>query len=95
MNQLTYNCTLCNSKNEVELLFDYPVCGKCKKRMGLFQDATIKKYYLEFEQGLKDGTKDISFEGEMKRRLDYIEKDYIKKKIKLLHVLDRLGQIGR
>jgi hypothetical protein len=44
----------------------------------------IKKYYL------KDPDK---FSKEIERRLDFIEKDYIKKKIKLLNVKEQLKNI--
>jgi hypothetical protein len=50
-----------------------------------FKDETIKRWIS------KKGKKE--FEKEIDMRLDFIEKDYKKKKLKLLYIKDRLKQI--
>ena len=58
-----------------------------QKRLGLFTDKTIKKYVLQHKK------KKRSFEEEIDYRLDYIDKDFKKKRIKLLYIKDRLKHI--
>ncbi len=63
------------------------VCDSCKSRLGLFTDETIKKHISLYK------AKGRSYEEEIARRLDFIEKDFIKKKIKLLHIQERLKEL--
>ena len=76
-------CFNCRKETENSLQ-GYPICESCKSKLKLFSDKTIKKYYL------KDPDK---FSKEIERRLDFIEKDYMKKKIKLLNVKEQLKNI--
>ncbi len=62
-------------------MYGYTICDSCKSKLRLFKDATIKKY------NSRDSDK---FSKEIQRRLDFIDKDYIKKRIKLLHVQEQL-----
>ena len=72
-----------NCKNPGILIFEYIICDSCKKKLGLFTDKKLKEYIK----------KDPNFKKEINRRLDFIEKDYIKKKIKLLYIKERLKHI--
>jgi hypothetical protein len=47
----------------------------------LLSEATINKHYSENPE---------EFSKEIQRRLDFIENDYINKKIKLLHVKEKI-----
>lgn len=65
-------------------MYEYFICDSCKNKLRLFTDETIKKYNYS----------NPAFKKEIKNRLKSLNKDYIKKRIKLLHVLDRLEEIG-
>lgn len=73
-----------NCDDEGSEFFDYIICEKCKSKLKLFTETTIKSY-LE-----KDP---ISFPKEINSRLELLDKDYIKKKIKLLHIKSIINQI--
>lgn len=75
-------CFNCGKKGS--LFYDYIVCDSCKSKLKLFSEETIKKHYLKNPE---------KFSKEIERRLDFIEKDYIKKKIKLLNVKEQLKNI--
>jgi len=77
MTKTCYNCGKATAKE----LFNYPICNSCKSKLKLFTEATIKKYYDKDPEG---------FAKEIQRRLDFIEIDYINKKIKLLSVKEKL-----
>jgi hypothetical protein len=77
MTKTCYNCGKATAKE----LFNYPICDSCKSKLKLFTEATIKKYYDKDPEGLAK---------EIQRRLDFIEIDYINKKIKLLSVKEKL-----
>lgn len=80
----TQKCSLCGSPGSK--IFDYIICDSCKTKLGLFTDDTIKKHIALY----KKSDKMRSYKDEVRYRLNFIEKDYIKKRIKLLHILDRL-----
>ncbi len=82
-------CRLCGNGDSDDL-YGYAICDECKSGLGLFTDQTIKKHVSMYG----DPAKKHSYEEEIVERLDFIEKDYVKKKIKLLHVLDRLKNMS-
>ena len=77
------SCFNCGSKGEE--LYEYIVCEDCKSKFKLFTDFKILNYVAEYDED-----EDHTFKEEMEYRLDFIHKEYIKKRIKLLHILDRL-----
>lgn len=79
------NCFNCGQ--EGAHFYGYVICDSCKSDLGLFTDETIKKHLSEYR------SKDRSYAEEIDYRLDFVEKDYIKKKIKLLHIQDRLNNM--
>lgn len=80
-------CSLCGAKGTE--VYGYTICESCKAKLGLFTDETIKKQIARYENSAKKR----SYEEEIDYRLDFIEKDYIKKKIKLLHIQEKLKDI--
>lgn len=70
-------------------LYGFTICGSCKSKLGLFTDDTIKKHISIY----KKSSKNHSYEEEIQDRLIFIEKDYVKKRIKLLHIQERLTEI--
>ncbi len=71
-------------------LYGYTICDACKAKLGLFTNETIQKHVALYEKSQKKR----SYEQEIRYRLDYIEKDFIKKQIKLLHIQNRLIDIN-
>jgi hypothetical protein len=80
MTKPCYNCGKATAKE----MFNYPICDSCKSKLKFFTEATIKKHYFKNPE---------EFSKEIQRRLDYIEKDYINKKIKLLYVQEQLRSL--
>jgi hypothetical protein len=81
------SCFACGA--EAEEMYGYLICEKCKSKLGLFTDDTIKRNTQEFMDSSRH-----SYLDEINRRLDIMDKDYIKKRIKLLHIKDRLENFG-
>lgn len=75
-----YNC----GKETAKQLFNFPICDSCKSKLKLLSDSTIKRHYSANPE---------EFSKEIQRRLDFIEKDYINKKIKLLNVKEQLKSL--
>jgi hypothetical protein len=77
MTKTCYNCGKATAKE----LFNYPICDSCKSKLKLLTEVTIKKHYSKNPE---------EFSKEIQRRLDFIEKDYINRKIKLLNVIEKI-----
>ena len=80
-------CFQCGNKG-IDM-YGYIICDSCKAKLGLFTDETIKKHIILYKSPLKRRT----YEEEINYRLDFINKDYIKKRIKLLHIQERLKHV--
>ena len=76
-------CFSCGTKEDLMGMYGYRICGSCKKKLRLFDDKTILRYLKENK----------GFEEEMRSRIDLLSKDYKKKKIKLLYILERIKKI--
>jgi len=81
------SCFQCGNKGSD--IYGYIMCDSCKAKLGLFSDETIKKHIAQYEKP----TSKRSYKEEIDYRLDFIEKDYIKKRIKLLDIKKRLENI--
>jgi hypothetical protein len=78
-----FNCG--ESRNEkLTKVYGYIICHECKSNLGLFKDETIAGHITKKYKTKAAYAKEVAY------RLNFIEKDFIKKKIKLLHILDRL-----
>lgn len=80
-------CVLCE-KSQGRDFYGFLICESCQSKLRLFDDKTIQRYILEY-----DNNRDFSFEDEMDRRLKILEKDYIKKKVKLLYIKNRIEKL--
>lgn len=78
----TKACFNCGKNGDI--FYGYVICNECKSKLKLLSDKTIKRHYLNNPK---------KFSAEIQRRLDFIKKDYIKKKIKLLNVKEQLKRI--
>lgn len=78
-----------NCGEEGENLHGYIICDECKTGLRLFSEKSVKKYMTQYHN-----EKYKTYEEEIKYRLDFIEKDHIKKEIKLLDILDKIVRIN-
>lgn len=78
MNDECFNCGEPGHK-----FYGYTVCDSCKKELRLFTDKTVGKYVEKYSES--------EYREEIKERLSLVEKDFIKKRIKLLDILDKIG----
>lgn len=81
-------CEICGEVHPTETIYSYNICSKCESTLGLFSDKTIIKH---IETGIYESKK--AYIQEIDRRLKIMKQDYIKKRIKLLHISDRLGKV--
>ncbi len=88
-------CYQCGETEEssIEDLFGYMVCRACKVKLGLYHDETIKKHAESFQRAKDLNPQKPSYKEEVDYRLIAMEKDYISKRIKLLHIQERLSQL--
>ncbi len=73
-------CVLCGESTNNELS-GFLICSKCKSTVGLMSEETFQKHCLDRS----------AFKKEAQEKLEILEKDYARKKIKLLDILKRLG----
>ena len=62
--------------------FGFTICDSCKKDLKLFTNKTIKKHSKTFTKS--------GYEKDVKGKLALLENVYIKQKIKLLDILEKL-----
>ncbi len=72
-------CFLCG--DEGKDFYGYIICKSCKSKLGLYTDDWVKKHDSH------------SFRKEIDKRLEILDEDYKKKRIKLLHIKERLKKI--
>lgn len=66
-------------------MYGYSICKECVSKLRLFTDKTIKEHITKYKR--------LAYEDEVNNKLLLLNETYIKKKIKLLHILDRLQEI--
>ncbi|MEL6673260.1 MAG: hypothetical protein AAFR61_13745 [Bacteroidota bacterium] len=76
-----------------EILYGHAICDACKGTLGLYQDATIEKHRAAYAEKQQLDPAAPSFQDELYRRLEKLEKDFILRKIKFMHMLDRLEKM--
>lgn len=83
---MSEKCVLCG--NDGDEFYGYIICEDCKGAMRLFSDKTIKRHSAEYP--VKHGH---PYAEEVERHLALLDKDHIRKKIKLLHIQDRIREM--
>ncbi len=86
-------CALCAGTEGCSNLHGYLVCEPCKSKLGLLKDETIQRHVASFDKARKKSSKKPAYEEEIRNRLGFLEKDYVRKRIKLLHVVERLKRM--
>lgn len=79
-------CFQCGTILNIASLYGYTICETCKSRIGLFKSDTIDRHVASYKKGV--------YKEEVDSRLTLMEKQYIKKRIKLLHIQDYLNSKG-
>lgn len=77
-----FNCTSDTNFKKYEI----PICHSCESGLKLFTDDTIIRQKKEY----KASENYSSYQDEISHRIILLERDYLKKRIKLLHILERL-----
>jgi len=85
MTKACFNC----GGNGVNM-YGYTICGICKSKLRLPKNETIKKHTIIYKKSKK-----ISYEEKVQTTLVSLEKDYIKKRIKLLYIQEKLKDIKK
>lgn len=83
-------CCQCEATGPVDRVYGFDFCSLCRSQLGLHTDKTIQKNASLYRQA-----KSVAYEVEVLNRLHSMEKDYIKKRVKLLHILARLDELDR
>jgi len=81
-------CCQCEAHGQMSNLYGYSFCDRCQSKLGLHSDKTILRNADSYDQ-----SNPISYEEEVVHRLQIMEKDFVKKRVKLLHILERLGEL--
>ncbi len=95
MHKQNYSCFRCGETEKASLndMYNYVVCNACVTKLGLYHDETIKKHMASFQRAKDMNPEKLSYEEEVNHRLIAMEKDYISKRIKLLHIRERLKNL--
>jgi hypothetical protein len=81
-------CFNCGLNTDIQK-FGIAICTLCEAELRLFTDDTILRQNKEY----KSSDKYASYPDEIADRLQLLEKDFLKKKIKLSHILERIDTI--
>ena len=81
-------CFNCGSNADSQI-YGIPFCISCESDLRLFTDETIIRQRIEY----KGSDKYASYQDEVSDRLILLERDYLKKRIKLLHILERIDYL--
>ncbi len=89
-------CFSCGNinRNDISKLYGYFVCKACESTLGLLRDATIRKHIASYEKKRESVPENSNYREEIDYRLKFMEEDYTKKRIKLLHIRDRLKKLS-
>ncbi len=88
-------CQLCNkgSLSSTSDYYGYRLCDDCVSSLGLHKDATIQKNIAVYEKKRQAVPENPTYRQDVEYRLKFIEEDYKRKRIKLLHILDGIGRL--
>lgn len=87
-----FHCKTQNTKN-ISNLYGFEVCSDCMPKLGLLTDNTIQKHVLAYRKAQLDVPENPSYKEEVDFRLASMEQDYIKKRLKLLHIQARIREL--
>lgn len=76
--------------DQLQEIYGYTICNECFLKLRLLQTPTIIKHAKNRVGIQKKDPLKLSFQEEVEEKLEKLEKDYISKRIKLLHILGKL-----
>ena len=82
------SCSQCGAQSKLSNLYGFVFCVRCESKLGLHSDKTILKNADGYAT-----SKPVSYEEEVVERLQKMDRDFIKAKVKLMHILERLGEL--
>lgn len=80
-------CSQCETPGKTTNLYGYVFCERCASKLRLHADNTILKNADTYRG------KQESYEADVIHRLTSLEKSFIQTRVKLLHILERLGEL--
>lgn len=91
------SCFSCGStiQSQIKTLCGYDVCSSCEPTLGLYKDDTIRKHIASYEKKREGVPENPTYVQEVDYRLGAMEKTYILKRLKLLHIQNRLKVIEK
>jgi hypothetical protein len=94
---MSIQCFLCGNRNphEVSILYGYEVCSICQSTLGLLKDNTIQKHVLRYAKARETVPENPSYSEDVDYRVRRLEEDYFKRRIKLLHIQERLKKLEK
>ena len=92
---MSKECFGCSNTNPIEItnLFGYDVCRSCKSILGLLKDDTIRKHIASYAKKQEAVPENPTYKEDVDYRLNFMEERYIKTRLKLLHIQERLKNI--
>ncbi len=81
-------CCQCESHAKLVNRYGYLFCSRCESSLALHSDKTILKNAQSYQE-----SKPTSYEDEVVRRLEKMDRDFARTKVKLLHILERLAEL--
>ena len=88
-------CFRCGNTERLEAVYGYPVCPDCRPQLGLYADKTIQKHIRRFADAARRDPENLTYAEEVERKLLVMERDYIARRIKLLHLQERIIALDR
>lgn len=82
-------CYKC-SKPTSDKLYGYSICADCVTNLALHQDTTIQRNREKYQKMKQHDMFQRDYLEDVRFRLKRLEEDYISKRIKLLHIKERL-----
>ena len=81
-------CCQCEAQAQLTQLHGYSFCATCLSKLALHADRTILKNAAKYQD-----SRNGSYEDEVVSRLQKMDKDFAKNRVKLLHILERLSEL--
>ena len=91
------HCFSCGSTNQsrIKNLYGYDICDSCEPTLGLYKDNTIRKHIASYEKNREAVPENPTYAQEVDYRVEAMEEDYIRRRLKLLHIRARLKAMGK
>lgn len=91
----TSTCAHCNEgfNTKLDKLYGFALCENCRSGLNLMTDKTIEKHIESYAKAKEQNNSLPSYSEEVEAKLKLLEKAYVSRKIKLLHIGERLKHL--